>query len=76
MEGGEIPLALVDTERSLDARAQGGEHCVDATVPDTRSALTAAEVRSLAEFFLLLDRWDRMSTVVPEEATAPEQTAA
>jgi hypothetical protein len=38
--------------------------------------LSSADLRSLADLFLLLDCWDTMSTAVTEEAVAPEQSAA
>lgn len=74
MDGREIPLDLIDGEQP--PWVQGYEHCAEAAVSYTQPVLSPVDVRSLADFFLLLDGWDRMSTEVTGEPAAPEQSAA
>jgi len=50
--------------------------CSEAASSDGQVELSPAEVRSLADFFLLLEGWDRIVTKVAEQPAAPETTAA
>jgi hypothetical protein len=75
MDGGEIPLEKIDG-KSSNSRPRGDESSFDAAGADDRLVLSNSEVRALSDFFLLLDRWDRMSTAVTDGAAATEQTAA
>lgn len=85
MKGENIPavLAYARLSRSDTAELSTGRpasaHDEDGvrreTVSKGQPALFKADVRLLAGFFLLLDRWDRMSTKVAEQPPAPETTA-
>jgi hypothetical protein len=76
MRLGEIPVDRMEGEQSSDSYARGLESCLDAAGADGQFVLSNANARSLADFFVLLDRWDRMSTTVTARRATQEQTAA
>jgi hypothetical protein len=76
MDGGEIPQKKIGGKQSSNSRPQEDGSSFDAAGADDQLVLSNSEVRALSYFFLLLDRWDRMSTAVTDGAAAPEQTAA
>jgi hypothetical protein len=76
MDGGEIPLERMDGEQLPHSRVQEFDPCFDAAGQTDRLVLSNADLRLLADFFLLLHHWDRMSTMVTEQPTVPEQATA
>ena len=76
MDGGEIPLEKIDGEQSSNSCPWGKGSSFDAASADNQLVLSNSEVRALSDFFLLLDRWDRMSTAVTDGPAATEQTVA
>jgi hypothetical protein len=76
MDAGEIPLDRLDGEPFSRSHAPRLDSCPDVVGDSDRLVLSKADVRLLADFFLLLDRWDRIVTTVVEQPAAPEQTAA
>ena len=64
----------MDGEQSLDFLAQEFDRSMEPA--SSSGQLSKPDLQSLAEFFLLLARWDRMSTAVTEEPAAREQNTA
>ena len=65
---GSHPDAL-SAERS---GAAGADELSMGRVPAAKVELSPADLRALADLFLLLNRWDTMSTMVTREGGTPE----